>query len=145
MISACLAGVHCRYDNSGKAIDEIVDIIKNQPSIIVCPEQIGGLTTPRPAAEISEGNGNDVLDGKAKVINIEGEDVTKEYVKGAYETLEIAKTYDVKKAILKSRSPSCGCGIIYDGTFTSTRIEGDGVVAALLKKNGIEVITEEEL
>lgn len=145
MISACLAGLHCRYDNSGQGIEAIIEIIKNQPSIIVCPEQIGGLTTPRPAAEIIGGNGNDVLDGKAKVINKEGEDVTEEYVKGAYEALKMAKAYDVKKAILKSRSPSCGCGIIYDGTFTSTRIEGDGVLAALLKKNGVEVITEEEL
>lgn len=144
IISACLAGIHCRYDNNDNGIDKIKDMIKNQPSIVVCPEQIGGLTTPRPAAEISGGDGNDVLEGKAKVMSKEGQDVTAEYVKGAEEALEIAKQYDVTKAILKSRSPSCGCGHIYDGTFSEKKIDGDGVLAALFKKNGIEVVTEEE-
>ncbi len=145
MISACLAGVHCRYDHSDNGIDKIKDLIKNQPSIIVCPEQIGGLTTPRPAAEISGGDGNDVLEGKARIINKAGEDVTDEFVKGALEALEIAEEYGVTKAILKSRSPSCGCGHIYDGTFSGKKIDGDGVLAALLKKSGIDVVTEDEL
>ncbi|MCG8484636.1 MAG: DUF523 domain-containing protein [Clostridia bacterium] len=144
LISACLAGVHCRYDHSDKGIDKIKDLIKNQPSIIVCPEQIGGLTTPRPAAEISGGDGNDVLEGKARIINKAGEDVTDEFVKGALEALEIAEEYGVTKAILKGRSPSCGCGQIYDGTFSGKKIDGDGVLAALLKKSGIDVVTEDE-
>lgn len=144
IISACLAGVHCRYDHKENGIDEIKDLIKKQPTIIVCPEQMGGLTTPRPPVEIVGGDGNDVLNGKAKLMNNKGKDVTEEFVKGAVEVLSIAKEYNIKRVILKSGSPSCGSGYIYDGTFTGEKVEGDGVLAALLKRNGIEVMTEED-
>jgi uncharacterized protein YbbK (DUF523 family) len=105
----------------------------------------GGLGTPRPAAEIVGGDGHDVLAGRARVITEEGRDVTAEYVRGAERALEAARDAGASKAILKSRSPSCGCGAVYDGSFTRTRRTGDGVTAALLIENGIEVTSDEEL
>lgn len=113
--------------------------------IPVCPEVFGGLTTPRTPNEIVGGDGDDVIDGEAKVITKDGEDVTEEFIKGARRALEIARIFNIKKAILKQRSPSCGNGKIYDGTFSGNLIEGDGVTAALFKRNGIEVISEEDL
>ena len=95
--------------------------------------------------EIQGGTGKDVLDGKCKVKNIKGEDVTQEFIRGAEETLRIAKLFKASQLIGKSRSPSCGCGQIYDGTFSNKPIDGDGVTTALLKRNGIKVISEEEL
>lgn len=145
LISACLAGVHCRYNNEDNYDEKIIKLIHNQPSVIVCPEQLGGLTTPRHPAEIRGGDGNDVLEGNAKVMNSEGDDITEGFVKGAKEALEIARLYGATKAVLKSGSPSCGCGYIYDGTFSKCKINGEGVTSALLKRNGIEVITEKEL
>ncbi len=145
LISACLAGTHCRYNHDHNYNDKVIEIIKEEPSLIVCPEQLGGLPTPRPPAEIAGGDGHDVLDGKAKVMNAEGEDVTELFIQGAKEVLEIVRLYGIKKAILKSGSPSCGCGKIYDGTFSGNKVNGEGVTAALLKRNGIEVVTEKEL
>lgn len=145
IVSACLAGVCTRYDAKIYEDNNIIKLIDSKQVILVCPEQLGGLSTPRPPAEIVGGDGNDVLEGKAKVINKNGEDVTKSFIKGAEETLRIAELYKVNKAILKSSSPSCGCGRIYDGSFSGNKIDGDGITSALLKKNGIEVMTEEEL
>ncbi|NLK71623.1 MAG: DUF523 domain-containing protein [Clostridiales bacterium] len=145
IVSACLAGVCTRYDAKSYEDKNIIKLIDSKLAILVCPEQLGGLSTPRPPAEIVGGDGNDVLEGKAAVINKNGEDVTKSFIKGAEETLRIAVLYKVNKAILKSSSPSCGCGRIYDGSFSGNKIDGDGITSALLKKNGIEVITEEEL
>ncbi len=145
LISACLAGVHCRYNLGDNCSEKVVEVIGGQPSVLVCPEQLGGLSTPRHPAEILGGHGEDVLNGKAKVINSKGEDLTEPFIRGAEEVLEIARLYGAKKAILKSRSPSCGCCKIYDGSFSGKIIHGDGVTTALLKRNGIEVITEEEL
>ena len=106
---------------------------------------LGGLDTPRSPAEIQGGDGFDVLCGKAKVVNKAGEDVTAQYVKGAEIVLELCKKYGVTEAVLKEKSPSCGCGRIYDGTFTGTLTDGDGVTAALMKENGIKVYGESEL
>ena len=145
IVSACLAGVCTRYDAKIYEDNNIIKLIDSKQVILVCPEQLGGLSTPRPPAEIVGGDGNDVLEGKAKVINKNGEDVTKSFIKGAEETLRIAELYKVNKAILKRSSPSCGCGRIYDGSFSGNKIDGDGITSALLKKNGIEVMTEEEL
>ena len=103
--------------------------------IPICPEQLGGLSTPR---EPSEQRGN-------KVITKSGKDVTENFVKGAKEVLKLARLFGIKEAILKQRSPSCGYGQIYDGTFSGTVIKGDGVTTALLKINGIKVISEEDL
>ena len=106
---------------------------------------MSGQSIPRSNAEISGGSGIDVLEGRARVIEPDGKDVTNEFVKGGEQVLNIAESIGAREAILKQRSPSCGCGQIYDGTFSGNVIKGDGVTAALLKKNGIEVITEDDL
>ena len=122
-----------------------MELFKDGKLIPVCPEKLGGLPIPRPPAEIKNGQGRDVLAGKARVKNKSGKDVTVNFIKGAKEVLKIAKALEVKEAILKARSPSCGCDKIYDGTFTGKLTRGDGVTTALLKKNKIKVITEEDL
>ncbi|QEK12482.1 DUF523 domain-containing protein [Crassaminicella thermophila] len=143
LISACLAGVNCRYDGGNNKNKEILKLVKEKKAILVCPEQLGGLPTSRIPCEIVDGNGEDVLMNKAKVMDKNGEDKTLHFIKGAQETLKIAKLYGVETAILKARSPSCGCGIIYDGSFLGNKKEGNGVTAALLKKEGIRVFDEE--
>lgn len=145
IVSACLAGIHSKYNGSANCIDEIVQLIASGKAIPVCPEQLGGCPTPRPAVEIHGGTGADVLDGRCKAIRNNGEDVTSQLVKGAEETLRIAVMSGAEKAILKARSPSCGCGRIYDGTFSGRLTEGNGVAAELLLRNGILVTTEESL
>jgi len=143
LVSACLLGVNCKYNGGNNLASELIRLLEAEGMVPVCPEQLGGLGTPRVPAEIQGGEGNDVLEGHARVLSKEKEDVTEAFVKGAEETLKLAKLFDVKKAVLKARSPSCGCGIIYDGSFSAKTINGDGVTTALLKKNGIEVLTEE--
>ncbi len=135
VVSACLAGFACRYDGQSKADDRIVQLVREGRAIAVCPEQLGGLPTPRPPAEIRPDNGRVVLQS--------GEDVSAAFEKGANETLRICKLYGVTKAILKARSPSCGCGCVYDGTFSGTLTKGDGKTAALLAASGIRVETAE--
>ena len=131
LVSACLLGVDCKYNGGNNYDEEIFKELEKYELIPVCPEIFGGLSTPRKPSEIV---GN-------KVINNEGLDVTNNFKRGAEETLELAKKLGVKKAILKAKSPSCGNGKIYDGTFTGTIIDGDGITTKLLKENGIEVIT----
>ena len=133
--SACLLGIKCRYDGKNKLNKKLVELAKKEILIPICPEQLGGLPTPREPAEQK---------GK-KVITKSGKDVTKNFKKGARQVLRIAKLFGIKKAILKQRSPSCGCGQIYDGTLSGRIIKGDGVTATLLKRNGIKVISEEGL
>ncbi len=141
--SACLLGLTCRYDGKSKPNNKVIELFKQGNLIPVCPEQMGGLPTPREPAEPT-GNGCNVLDGKAKVLTATGIDITKRFIFGAEQVLELAKILNIKKAILKQRSPSCGCGQIKDGTFSDTIVEGDGITTALLKRNGLEVITEED-
>ncbi len=128
-------GVNCRYDGEEKPYNKILELIKKENLIPICPEQLGGLPTPR---EPAERRGN-------KVLTKYGKEVTSNFEKGAKEVLKIAKIFNVKEAILKQRSPSCGCGMIYDGTFSNKLTRGDGVTTALLKKNGVKVISEEDL
>jgi len=135
LCSACLVGIKCRYDQKSKSYEKVVSLAGKEILIPICPEQLGGLSTPREPAEQKGG----------KVISISGKDVTENFEVGAEEVLKIARIFGVKEAILKQRSPSCGSGQIYDGTFSKTLIQGDGVTAALLKRNGIKVISEEEL
>lgn len=144
IVSGCLCGINCKY-NGGNNLDEgILKLMKEGKAIQVCPEQLGGQETPRPAHEIYNGCGSDVLDGKARVIGPEGDDdVTEQFIKGAYETLKIAKECGVEAAILKARSPSCGAGMIYDGSFTGAKRQGNGVTAELLIRNGIKVYNED--
>jgi uncharacterized protein YbbK (DUF523 family) len=103
------------------------------------------LRTPRARQEIQGGTGEEVLDGKCRVLNTDGEDVTQEFIVGAEETLRIARLLHIDEFIGKSRSPSCGCGQMYDGAFSGKLVDGDGVTTALLKRNGIRVVTEEGL
>jgi len=135
LCSACLLGIKSRYDNKTKPNKKVIRLSKKEIFIPVCPEQLGGLPTPREQAE-QRGN---------KVITKSGKDVTQNFRKGAKEVLKLAKLFGIKKVILKQRSPSCGCGQIYDGTFSGRIIKGDGVTTTLLKKNGIKVISEEDL
>jgi uncharacterized protein YbbK (DUF523 family) len=143
LVSACLMGVPCRFDGRHNRIPEVQQLVMEGKAIPVCPEQMGGLSTPRLPAEIVGGDGDDVLDGTAKVINSQGEDVTMAFIRGAEEALRIAKTVGATEAILKERSPSCGSCMIYDGTFQGVKQAGQGVTAALLRRNGIEVESEE--
>lgn len=135
LVSACLLGIECRYDGKSKLNKKILKLAKEKILIPVCPEIFGGLPTPREPAEI-KGN---------KVVTKSGKDVTNYFKKGAKEVLKIAKILGVKKAILKQKSPSCGSGKIYDGTFSGRLIEGDGITAPFLKKQNIKIISEEEL
>lgn len=145
LISACLLGVNCKYNGGNNQIKLEADSMTGITFIPACPEQLGGLTTPRLPSEIKDLDGNDVLNGKAKVFNNKGEDVTMQFVKGAEETLRLAKRYNCSAAILKQRSPSCGSKQIYDGSFQGKVKAGDGVTAALLERNGIKVYSEENL
>ncbi len=142
LVSACLIGVDCKYNGRNNKNDKLMDYLENKTVIPVCPEQLGGLCTPRIPAEIVGGSADDVIDGKAKVINKEGLDITGEFLKGAYETLKICRTLDIKKGILKEKSPSCGINQVYDGSFKSKLIDGYGITAALLMKNGVDLKSE---
>lgn len=146
LVSACLLGVNCQYNGESDFTKELVEFLKDKGEFIaVCPEVLGGMPIPREGSEIVGGIGEDVLAMKAKVKSVKGKDVTKEFLKGAERILEIAKQNNVKLAILKAKSPSCGSGLIYDGTFSRNLIKGDGVTAALLKKHGIKVLTEKDI
>jgi len=135
IVSACLAGIKCNYKQEANSCKTVIEMVKNGEAILVCPEQLGGLTTPRVPAEI-------VGD---KVITKNDYDVSFQFQKGAEEAFEIAKLSGCNEAILKSNSPSCGSGKIYDGTFSGKLIDGDGVFTKLLKEKGISVISEKDL
>lgn len=145
IVSACLCGINTRYDGKSNLNEKVMKLLKEGKAVLVCPEQLGGLSTPRPPHEIAHGTGAQVLYGDAKVISIEGRDGTLEFIKGAEETLKIAKEVNANIAILKAKSPSCGKGKIYDGSFSGKKIDGNGVTAELLIRNGITVYSEEEL
>lgn len=144
LISACLLGINCKYNGGNNLTPKLLELLKEHTLIPVCPEQLGGLTTPRKPSEIKQGDGSMVLAGKAEVKNNEGVVLTELFIKGAQETLKLAKLYQCTAAILKARSPSCGSGKIYDGTFSGAVKEGSGVAAQLLMDNGIIVMTEED-
>ena len=133
LVSACLLGVPCRYDGTGKADERLLALAKTHPLIPVCPEQLGGLSTPRPPAER---NGE-------RVLTQSDEDVTDAFRRGAEQTLSLARLLGCKAAILKANSPSCGSGSIYDGSFLKRLIPGEGMTAALLRQNGITVLSEQ--
>lgn len=144
LISACLAGLKVRYNGTDCLDERIQQLVLENKAITVCPELMGGFTTPREPAEIVGGDGGDVLDGKAIVVEKSGLDVTELYLKGAYATLHKALELGATKVILKEYSPSCGSAMIYNGNFNHTKISGIGVTTALLKRNNIEVISEED-
>jgi len=144
LISSCLCGVNCKYSGSNNLNEDCLKLLQEGKAILVCPEQLGGLSTPRTPAEI-KGTANGVLYRSDKVITKDGIDVTKEFIKGAMETLHIAKLSNVKTAILKEGSPSCGVNYIYDGSFTGKKISGKGITATILNDNEINVISELDL
>ena len=134
LVSACLLGIDCKYNGKNNKNENILKLTKEHEVIPVCPEILGGLETPRIPSEIY----------KDKVITKDGRNVTDQYQKGARETLKIVNICGCKQAILKEKSPSCGCGKIYDGTFSTTLINGDGITTRLLKENGIKVMGESD-
>lgn len=139
LISACLIGENVKYDGGNNALHvKILEQWKQEGVLVpLCPEVLGGLNVPRPACE--------VIEGTNRVICKTGEDVSVAFAKGARESLKIAQEEGVCMAILKARSPSCGKDIIYDGTFTSTRVHDSGITCKLLHESGIAVFSEEEL
>ena len=139
LVSACLLGEKCKYSGGSNENPGVIGLGERYRLIPVCPEVDGGLPTPRKPAEIKE------ISGERRVVTNAGEDVTEEFCRGAAMTLETAKQYGCVWAVLKERSPSCGSGQIYDGTFSSTVVAGDGITAALLKKNGIAVFGESQI
>lgn len=137
LVSACLLGICCRYDGKGNPNPDVLSLLNRDDVALipVCPEQFGGMPTPRIPSERRED----------QVFNRAGENVTELFLRGARETLRIARMFGCKLAILKERSPSCGCGRIYDGRFTGQLVDGDGVTAELLRGNGITVFGESQV
>ncbi|WP_298068468.1 DUF523 domain-containing protein [uncultured Mailhella sp.] len=133
VVSACLAGQPCRYDGRSNLRPAIAALVQEGQALPVCPEVLGGLPVPRTPCEQQGG----------RVVSADGQDRTAEFMTGAEAALYIAEEYGCSAAILKARSPSCGCGRIYDGTFSRTLTDGDGLFAALLRKKGFPLFTEE--
>lgn len=134
LVSACLLGVCCRYDGKGNPNEQVLSLLDRQDVTLipVCPEQLGGMPTPRIPSERRDG----------RVFNRAGEDMTACFLRGAEAALQIVRLYDCRLAILKERSPSCGCGRIYDGSFSGTLTQDNGVTAELLLREGIQVYGE---
>jgi len=141
LFSGCLVGLCCRYDGASRPLPQCIEMIRSGNGFVVCPEQLGGLSTPRTPSMIEKGDGFNVLDGKARVLSKDGEDRTDQFLKGAKETLKIARLWNIDKVILKEKSPSCGVKLIYHG---DDLVEGCGVTAASLKRDGFVVISSEE-
>lgn len=135
MVSACLAGENCKYNGGNNRNEKVMALLAENEIINVCPEQMGGLPTPRVPSEIQNG----------EVINRDGISVDMEYRLGAEKCLEIAKEFQPDLIVLQSRSPSCGVKQRYDGTFTGKLLDQPGVTAELLIRNGFHVIDVEEL
>lgn len=135
VVSACLAGLRCRYDGAEKPNETVIQLVAEGKAIPLCPEQLGGLPTPRLPAEIKGDY----------VVRKDGVDVTTEFHRGAEEAYRIVQLVGAQKVILKAKSPSCGCGKIYDGSFRGRIVAGDGVFAAICKRNGIEILAEEDI
>ncbi len=135
LCSACLLELVCRYNSESIPHEKVLRLAEEEVFIPVCPEQMGGLPTPRPAVELKNG----------RAITSDGEDVTANFEAGARQVLEIARLYGIDTVILKQRSPSCGCGQVYDGNFSGSVIPGNGITAQLFLDNSIKVLTEEDL
>ncbi|WP_223541308.1 DUF523 domain-containing protein [Pseudomonas sp. BF-RE-26] len=146
LVSRCLLGHRVRYDGGASGpFDQLQQWLDEGRVVPLCPEVAGGLPTPRAAAEIPGGQGVQVLDGQALVITTEGEDVSSQFLSGAYQALELVQKHGIRIALLKANSPSCGNLLTYDGTFSGVKVSGEGVTAALLKRHGVQVFSELEL
>jgi len=135
LVSACLAGLNVRYDGKSKANEKIIRLVREGKAIPVCPEQLAGFSTPREPMEIRNG----------RVFTKSGKDVTEQMQKGAEETLKIARLVNATEIIFKSKSPSCGKGLVYDGSFSGKLAKGNGIATELLEKNGFRVVAEQEI
>lgn len=144
LISGCLAGLSCRYDGGSKPHPRLDDLKRWYDLIPVCPEQAGGLSTPRTPNEL-QASAAGILSGRGKVKNQAGEDCTKTFIRGASETLKVILLCEIKKALLKDGSPSCGSNRIYDGTFSGKSIAGMGITAQVLSDEGIDIYSEDEI
>ncbi|MBZ4661329.1 MAG: hypothetical protein JG779_483 [Thermotoga sp.] len=142
LVSACLLGLPTRYDGRSVADERVLSLLERHDLIPVCPEQLGGLPTPRPRCEIYGGCG---WTGKERVLDEFGSDRTENFLKGAETTLKVARLLKVDLAILKSKSPSCGKKFVYDGSFSGRLVPGKGVTAFVLERNGVEVLDETEI
>jgi len=146
LVSRCLLGHRVRYDGGASGpFDQLQQWLDEGRVVPLCPEVAGGLPTPRAAAEIPGGQGAQVLDGDAAVITTDGEDVTVQFLSGAHQALDLVREHRIRIAVLKANSPSCGNLLTYDGTFSGVRVSGEGVTAALLKRQGVRVFNEMEL
>lgn len=146
LVSRCLLGHRVRYDGGAHGPFDLLGVWQSEGRIVpLCPEVAGGLPTPRPPAEIPGGQGGAVLDGRVAVVTVGGEDVTAAFVAGAEAALELIARHGIRLAVLKARSPSCGNLENYDGSFSGTRVAGEGVTAAALKRAGVAVFNETEL
>lgn len=145
LVSACLLGFPTVYDGSGCPRAKLIALASLGQVVPICPEVAGGLGVPRPPAEIVGGDGDDVLEGRARVLTVAGQDVTEAYLSGAECALEAARRYGITTAILRQRSPSCGSTCIYDGAHSGRLRAGQGVTAALLRRHGVTVLSEDDL
>lgn len=146
LVSACLLGQPVRYDGRASGHPDVLQAWQREGRVVpLCPEVAGGLPTPRPPAEIPGGQGGAVLDGEAQVVTIVGEDVSAAFLAGARLALELVRRHGIRVAVLKSGSPSCGNRLVYDGTFSGSKINGEGVTSALLRREGVLVFSELEL
>lgn len=151
LVSACLAGIKCKYHGGDNLVPKVLALVEQGQALTVCPEELGGLATPREPVDIETGDGFQVLSGSARCLCESGREVTTEFLQGAAKALQIAQKNNIKLAILKERSPSCGSSSIYNRVKSESPgvarqvVPGMGVTAALLHKNGIKVISEEQL
>jgi uncharacterized protein YbbK (DUF523 family) len=146
LVSRCLLGQRVRYDGGAHGPFTVLERWQQEGRIVpLCPEVAGGLPTPRAPAEIAGGQGALVLDGQLPVLTVDGEDVTAAFVDGAEQALALVAQHGIRLALLKARSPSCGNLEAYDGTFSGVRVPGEGVAAALLRRAGVQVFSEEQL
>jgi uncharacterized protein YbbK (DUF523 family) len=146
LVSRCLLGHRVRYDGGASGpFDQLQQWIAEGRVVALCPEVAGGLPTPRAAAEIPGGQGAQVLDGHARVMTTEGEDVSAEFLSGAQQALALVQQHAIRIAVLKANSPSCGNLLTYDGTFSGVKVSGEGVTAALLTRHGVQVFSELQL
>jgi len=136
LVSACLCGIPCRYDGTSSPNKDVVELVREGRAIPICPEVLGGLSIPRIGMDLVGGEGKDVLDGLTAVISRKGDDLTASLLRGALASFLIAKKFRIKTALMKQKSPSCGCGLIKRRGKT---IKGDGVTTALFKREGIRV------
>lgn len=146
LVSRCLLGQPVRYDGGAHGPFDLLQRWQAEGRVVaLCPEVAGGLPTPRAPAEIAGGQGARVLDGQLAVLTVDGEDVTAAFVEGAEQALKLVRQHGIRLALLKARSPSCGNRENYDGSFSGTKVAGEGVTAAALRRAGVQVFSEEEL